>query len=79
MSEQTQDLKEFEPAIEELESIVERLDAGGLSLQETLDLFERGQALADLCNRLLDEAALRLEKLQPVDDGPEAVPFDVDE
>ena len=55
----------FEEALAELQSIVTHLETGDLSLEETLTLFERGQELATLCNKALDEAELRLEKLNP--------------
>jgi exodeoxyribonuclease VII small subunit len=62
MTEQTPDLT-FETALAELEQIVSRLEAGELTLEESLALFERGQQLADYCNNLLDNASLRVEQL----------------
>lgn len=62
MSEVTQELT-FETALAELEQIVSRLEAGELTLEESLALFERGQELADYCNKLLDNASLRVEQL----------------
>jgi exodeoxyribonuclease VII small subunit len=62
MTEQTPDLT-FETALAELEQIVSRLEAGELTLEESLALFERGQQLADYCNNLLDSASLRVEQL----------------
>ncbi len=59
----------FEEALTELQSIVERLEAGDLTLEEMLTLFERGQELAALCNKVLDEAELRLEQLRSTSDG----------
>ncbi len=53
----------FEEALTELEAIVAKLEAGELTLEESLALFERGQKLAALCNRQLDEATLRVEQL----------------
>lgn len=55
----------FEDALRELEDIVARLEAGGLPLEETLALFERGQALAAQCSAVLDQAELRFQKLTP--------------
>ena len=55
----------FEDALAELENIVARLESGELTLEETLTLYERGQELAAWCNKMLDEAELRLEKLDP--------------
>ncbi|MFQ5419857.1 MAG: exodeoxyribonuclease VII small subunit [Anaerolineae bacterium] len=53
----------FETALAELEQIVGKLEAGELTLEESLALFERGQELAAYCNNLLDNATLRVEQL----------------
>jgi exodeoxyribonuclease VII small subunit len=53
----------FERALLELEEIVSKLEAGELTLEESLALFERGQLLANRCNVQLDEATLRVEQL----------------
>ncbi|GAB4476828.1 MAG: exodeoxyribonuclease VII small subunit [Anaerolineae bacterium] len=53
----------FEQAFAELESIVERLESGDLTLEEMLALFERGQALAARCEQILAEAELKLEQI----------------
>ncbi|MBK8988578.1 MAG: exodeoxyribonuclease VII small subunit [Chloroflexi bacterium] len=53
----------FEEALKELEVIVARLEAGELTLDESLALFERGQKLAELCNKQLNQATLRVEQL----------------
>lgn len=59
----------FEEALEELEDIVSRLESGELTLEETLQLFERGQALVGRCEDTLNRAELRLEALQPAASG----------
>ena len=53
----------YEQALEELESIVASLEANKLPLDETMALFERGQALTKHCMELLDTAELRVKKL----------------
>ena len=53
----------FEEALTELDTIVAKLEAGDLTLEESLTLFERGQKLATRCNKQLDEASLRVEQL----------------
>lgn len=63
MAKEEADTLTFEEALAELESIVERLDAGELLLEEALALFERGQALADHCSEQLEAASLRVEQL----------------
>ena len=58
----------FEQAFAELEETVQKLEAGGLTLEESLALFERGQALAARCNVQLDTAELQVHQLSP--EGP---------
>ena len=54
----------YEAALTELEALVARLEAGA-PLDEALQLYERGQALAAHCGRLLERAELRLRELTP--------------
>jgi exodeoxyribonuclease VII small subunit len=63
------DQLDFEQAFEELQALVRQLEQGELPLEDSLRLFERGQALAARCNQLLDEAELRLRKLAPDESG----------
>jgi len=65
----------FEQAFNELEETVGKLEAGGLTLEESLALFERGQALAAHCNTRLDQAELKVRQLTP--EG--IVPFEPEE
>ncbi|GAB3219465.1 hypothetical protein GCM10027447_02440 [Glycomyces halotolerans] len=51
----------YEEARAELVATVERLEAGGATLEESLRLWERGEALADLCQSHLEGARERLE------------------
>ena len=62
MSETLENLT-FEMALEELEVTVTQLELGDLTLEESLTLFERGQALAVYCNQQLEQASLRVEQL----------------
>ncbi|MHA7241180.1 exodeoxyribonuclease VII small subunit [Arthrobacter sp. TMS1-12-1] len=50
----------YEQAREELVAVVSRLEAGGVSLEESLALWERGEALADRCEAWLEGAKARL-------------------
>ena len=63
--------RSFEEARDELVGILERLEGGELTLDESLALFERGRALAAHCQQLLDKAELRVRQLSGVteDDG----------
>jgi exodeoxyribonuclease VII small subunit len=54
----------FEEAFEELVALVGKLEAGDLELEDSLGLFERGQALAERCSQLLEEAELTLRQLE---------------
>ncbi|MEU3453912.1 exodeoxyribonuclease VII small subunit [Micromonospora sp. NPDC006766] len=51
----------YEPARAELAAVVERLEAGGISLAESLALWERGEQLAEICQRWLDGARARID------------------
>ncbi|ADD45171.1 exodeoxyribonuclease VII small subunit [Stackebrandtia nassauensis] len=53
---------DYEAARAELVSVVERLEAGGTTLEDSLALWERGEKLADLCQSKLDGARARLDK-----------------
>jgi exodeoxyribonuclease VII small subunit len=50
----------YEQARDELADVVHRLEAGGLTLEESLALWERGERLAELCQHWLDRARERL-------------------
>lgn len=62
MTDETLDLS-FEEALQELETTVAKLEAGELTLETSLALFERGQKLAAFCHRQLEQASLRVEML----------------
>jgi exodeoxyribonuclease VII small subunit len=66
----------FEQAFQELEAIVRQLDEGQLALDESLALFERGQALAARCGTLLDSAELKVKQLAPKEGGYELEDFE---
>ncbi|MEP6852139.1 MAG: exodeoxyribonuclease VII small subunit [bacterium] len=51
----------YEAARAELAEVMRALESGGQSLEESLELWKRGEALADLCQRWLDAASARLE------------------
>ncbi len=66
----------FEKAIEELESIVKRLEEGKVPLEELVAIYERGEALKRRCEELLRQAEARVEKItldaagKPTGTGP---------
>ncbi len=53
----------YEEAFAELESIIQRLENEQPSLEEALQLYERGQALVQRCAALLDQAELRVKQI----------------
>jgi exodeoxyribonuclease VII small subunit len=52
----------YEAARAELREIVAKLESGGQTLEESLALWERGEELADICQRWLDGAGEQLDK-----------------
>ena len=68
----------FERAIEELESIVKRLEEGKVPLEESVAIYERGETLKRRCEELLRQAEARVEKIT-LDAGKPAgtTPLDV--
>ena len=70
----------FERAIEELESIVKRLEEGKVPLEESVAIYERGEALKTRCEELLRQAEARVEKITLNTSGKPtgSEPLDVD-
>jgi exodeoxyribonuclease VII small subunit len=61
----------FEEQLKELETVVERLERGELSLEENVSLFERGMHLSNACKRQLSDAESRVQVLlEPESEGP---------
>lgn len=61
----TEQVPTYEQAREELSAIVRQLEAGGATLEESLALWERGEALATICQQLLDGVKAKLEASRP--------------
>ncbi|WP_029089670.1 exodeoxyribonuclease VII small subunit [Brevibacterium album] len=61
----------YEQAREELVTTVRTLEAGNLSLEDSLRLWERGEALADRCQAWLEGAKDRLEKARAARESAE--------
>lgn len=62
----------YEQARDELTSVVKRLEAGGLSLEQSLDLWERGEKLAAICGEWLEGARARLSAAMAAREAAEA-------
>jgi exodeoxyribonuclease VII small subunit len=59
----------FEKALTELESIVEKLESGKVDLEQSISIYERGEALKKHCEKLLKDAEARIEKITLKPDG----------
>jgi len=79
MNDQTKKLPEFEKALAELESLVEKLESGELALDESLGDFKRGVELTRQCQAVLDRAQQTVEKLLNAEDENTAEPFNPDD
>ncbi len=64
---------DFEKALAELEALVEKMEQGDMSLEESLKSFERGIQLTRTCQQALEEAEQKVEQLLAEDGEP--VPF----
>ncbi len=70
-------VKDFESALKSLEGIVEQLEAGDLTLDKALELFEEGVRISRFCNLRLEEAERKVEVLTRSADGSmKEVPLD---
>ncbi len=65
----TQDDRSFEECLQSLEKVVERIESGELSLEDSLATFEEGVRLVQSCNRKLSDVERRIEVLTKDSDG----------
>ena len=59
----------FEDAMDELESIVNALDKGDVSLDEAIAAYDRGSVLKDHCEKQLNQAKMKVETIQSGENG----------
>ncbi|MCZ2328469.1 exodeoxyribonuclease VII small subunit [Bartonella sp. F02] len=59
----------FEEALKQLELIVENLERGDVPLEQSIDIYERGEALKKHCEKLLKVAETKVEKIKLSDEG----------
>ena len=78
MSEKQEALPDFEQALGELETLVQKLESGELSLDESLLEFKKGVELTRHCQQVLDNAQQTVEQLLKLDDESTAQVFDPD-
>jgi len=64
----------FEDAIKQLRTIVDKIEQGQIPLQDSLEQYEQGMALIQHCRRILQKAEKRIEKISKTDDEPAAAP-----
>ncbi len=66
----------FEEAFERLQATVQKLEEGGLALEASIEQFELGMRLANLCTNMLDRAELRVSRLMAGETEPVTVMSD---
>ncbi len=69
---------DFERSLDELENLVQRLEKGDLSLDESLATFERGIALFRSCQGVLEQAEFKVNRLLDPGNPATATPFEPD-
>ncbi|MDH5190932.1 MAG: exodeoxyribonuclease VII small subunit [Gammaproteobacteria bacterium] len=70
---------DFEKSMKELEQLVERMEAGEVSLEDSLKDFERGIELTRTCQKALKEAEQKVQILMEKNGKPELAPFESEE
>lgn len=78
MSNKKTEPSSFEQSLSELEALVERMESGDLSLEESLAAFEQGIALTRSCQQALQAAEQKVEILTAKTPDAPAEPFDDD-
>jgi exodeoxyribonuclease VII small subunit len=73
-----QEALSYEQARDKLAAVVKRLEAGGLTLEQSLELWERGERLAAVCGEWLDGARARLAAAMAKRDEDEQAPAEED-
>jgi len=76
MAKKTPPEPDFESALRELESLVEKMEQGDLSLEDSLKQFERGVILSRICQQALKSAEQKVEMLMQKNTREEIAPFD---
>jgi exodeoxyribonuclease VII small subunit len=66
---------DFEQSLDQLEKLVEKMEHGDMSLEESLGAYERGVALYRSCQQALEQAELRVRLLTDPDAPEQATPF----
>ena len=64
--------KNFETALQQLETIVDQLERGDVPLDKSIEIYERGEALRNRCDELLKAAEAKIEKIKLTREGKPA-------
>ena len=75
-SPETSPVAHFEQSLEELEQLVDKMEAGDLSLEQSLSAYERGVGLYRQCQSALEQAQLRVRLLSDPAQPEKSEPFD---
>ncbi|MDR1076483.1 MAG: exodeoxyribonuclease VII small subunit [Xanthomonadaceae bacterium] len=67
---------QFEQSLEQLEQMVEKMELGEMSLEESLSAYEQGVALYRRCQQALEQAELRVRQINDPDQPESATPLD---
>lgn len=77
MSEENTDKLSFEEALSRLENLVRELEAGKIKLDDAVKTYEQAVALKKFCKQKLNDAKLKIEKIEIASDGtPGLTPLD---
>ena len=69
----------FEKYIEELESIVKKIELGQLTLDENLEMYEKGMKLVRMCHQKLAESEYKIEQIKMENEKIKIIPFNTNE
>lgn len=73
---ETSPVAHFEQSLQELENLVEKMEAGDLSLEQSLTAYERGVGLYRQCQQALEQAELRVRLVTDPAQPEKSEPFD---
>lgn len=66
----------FEEAMNALEELVNRLEAGGIDLDESLEIYEKAVTLRNHCKKILEDGQRRIQKIMETPEGIQIREFD---
>jgi len=75
----TTKLVDFEKSLAELESLIEKMEAGDTSLEQSLQLFEQGISLTKNCQSALEQAEQKVQQLIEKNGLQQTLPFETDD